>query len=97
MREIYSAILQVNNGTENNSWQKNLRKWLMTVCDLQTMILLPKGIFTHTNFDTAIICGVKKISFAEFNNTYPKPSTQVLKIYMGQFEDDKNKKGCSYV
>jgi type I restriction enzyme M protein len=53
----------LNNGTEKESWQKKLRKFILETCDIQKIILLPKGIFTHTQFDTAIITGIKKISF----------------------------------
>ena len=83
----------LNNGTENKSWQKKLRQWLLTVCDLETIILLPKGIFTHTDFDTAIIYGVKKISFLSSNEGLHKPSTSNIKIYEALFQDEKNKKG----
>ncbi len=83
----------LNNGTENNSWQKKLRQWLLTVCDFDTIILLPKGIFTHTQFDTAIIYGVKKISYAQSESSLPKPSTEKVKMYEAKFADEKNKKG----
>ncbi len=83
----------LNNGTENNSWQKKLRQWLLTVCDFDTIILLPKGIFTHTQFDTAIIYGVKKISYAQSESSLPKPSTEKVKMYEANFVDEKNKKG----
>jgi type I restriction-modification system DNA methylase subunit len=83
----------LNNGTENNSWQKKLRQWLLTVCDFDTIILLPKGIFTHTQFDTAIIYGVKKISYTQSESSLPKPSTGKVKMYEANFVDEKNKKG----
>jgi restriction endonuclease S subunit len=83
----------LNNGTEGESWQKKLRQWLLTVCDLQIIILLPKGIFTHTTFDTAIIYGVKKISYIESISETNNPSTNKIVFYNAKFEDEKNKKG----
>lgn len=83
----------LNNGTENNSWQKKLRQWILTVCDFQTIILLPKGIFTHTQFDTAIIYGVKKIGYVDSTDNMYKPSTNVVKVYEAKFVDEKSKTG----
>lgn len=83
----------LNNGTETNSWQKKLRKWFLTCCDLKELILLPKGIFTHTMFDTAIIYGVKKVSLEEMSSNYPIPSTQNVKVYEGEFKNEKDRKG----
>ena len=84
----------LNNGTENNSWQKQLRKWLLTCCDLKQIVLLPKGIFTSTNFDTAIIYGIKKISFEDMNkNIMNDYSTKSFEFFVGDFVDKKNKKG----
>ncbi|ULY68545.1 restriction endonuclease [Chlorella virus XW01] len=82
----------LNNGTEGNSWQKSLRQWMLSVCDLNKIILLPKGIFTHTQFDTAIIYGEKKIGYLD-SQVLPKPFTKNVNIYYGKFEDEKNKKG----
>lgn len=82
----------LNNGTEGNSWQKGLRQWMLSVCDLNKIILLPKGIFTHTNFDTAIIYGEKKIGYLD-SQVLPKPFTKNVNVYYGKFEDEKNKKG----
>tara|TARA_B110001469_G_scaffold26919_1_gene27657 strand:- start:1010 stop:3643 length:2634 start_codon:yes stop_codon:yes gene_type:complete len=83
----------LNNGTESNSWQKKLRKWFLTCCDLKELILLPKGIFAHTMFDTAIIYGVKKVSLEEMSANYPLPSTQNVKVYEGEFINKKDRKG----
>jgi len=81
----------LNNGTENKSWQKQLREWLLCNCDLQQIVLLPKGIFKTTNFDTAIICGVKKVPF--INHTNKKLHTDKVNVFIGKFEDEKNKEG----
>ena len=83
----------INNGNENNSFQKKLRQWILTVCDLQSIILLPKGIFATTQFDTAIIYGIKKIGLIDSYNSVYKPSTPKVKYYIGNFEDSKNKTG----
>jgi len=87
----------LNNGTDSNSWQKKLRQFILTVCEIQSIILLPKGIFTHTMFDTAIMYGIKKVAFDDyydFNHILPnKISTQKLNFYIGDFEDESNKKG----
>lgn len=45
----------LNNGTKNNSWQKKLRKYLIENTMIKEITLLPKGIFSYTSFDTAII------------------------------------------
>jgi type I restriction-modification system DNA methylase subunit len=83
----------LNNGTEGNSWQKRLREWLLTCCDLQKLVLLPKGIFTHTMFDTAIIYGIKRISLEEMQTGICEVSTINLKVYIAEFEDSINKNG----
>ena len=49
----------LNNGTDCNSWQKRLRKEIITNCNITEILLLPKGIFAHTNFDTAIVIFTK--------------------------------------
>jgi len=83
----------LNNGTENNSWQKKLSQWMLSICDISHIILLPKGIFTHTNFDTAIVYGIKKIGYIESNTNLPLPAINNIKIYEGKFEDEKNRIG----
>ena len=94
---VFSLVIDrgiLNNGTENNSWEKNLRKWLLTCCDVKQIVLLPKGIFSSTNFDTAIIYGIKKISFEDMNkNMMNNYSTKSFKFFVGDFVDKKNKKG----
>lgn len=82
----------LNNRTESESWQKELRKWLLECCDIQVITLLPKGIFTSTTFDTAVIFGIKKISRAE-TCKIKEPSTKSVKFYEGEFENVKNKQG----
>ena len=79
----------LNNGTENKSWQKSLRQWLLTLCDIQTIILLPKGIFTHTMFDTAIIYGIKKLGYIETYKILPNPSTTNIKIYEAEINSNE--------
>ena len=83
----------LNNGTENKSWQKQLRKWVLSNCDITEIILLPKGIFTSTNFDTAVITGVKKVSFIDMNSKKNDISTKNVKLFIGDFVDPSNKKG----
>lgn len=83
----------LNNGTESDSWQKELRKWLLNCCDIQVITLLPKGIFTSTMFDTAVIYGIKKISRENSCKNIKESSTKSVKFYDGEFEDVKNKKG----
>jgi type I restriction-modification system DNA methylase subunit len=83
----------INNGTESESWQKELRKWLLNCCDIQLITLLPKGIFTSTMFDTAVIYGIKRISRENSCKNIKEPSTKSVKFYDGEFEDIKNKKG----
>lgn len=58
----------LNNGTNVNGWQKNLRKWMCHILDLKKIILIPKGAFTHTTFDTAIYMGTKKLEFTQYAN-----------------------------
>lgn len=83
----------LNNGTENKSWQKQLRKWVLSNCDITEVILLPKGIFTSTKFDTAVITGVKKVSFIDMNSKKNDISTKNVKLFIGDFVDPSNKKG----
>ena len=80
----------LNNGSDKNTWQKQLRKYILETCNLEKIILLPKGIFTHTMFDTAIIYGVKNFGFNEPCNKF---STTSVKYYISEFKDAKNKTG----
>ena len=66
----------LNNGTDKkNAWEKNVRKLLINTGGLYKIILLPTGIFAHTNFATAIIFFEKgKMSASiEFVEGYFKP------------------------
>lgn len=45
----------MGNGSETKSWQKRLRQFLVENADIKEILLLPKGIFAHTNFDTCCI------------------------------------------
>ena len=45
----------LNNGTEGKSWQKRLRKFLVENTAIKSILLLPKGIFSHTTFGTACV------------------------------------------
>jgi len=70
----------LNNGSENNSWQKKLRKFLIENTSIKEILLLPKGIFSYTNFDTACII------FEKGNKT-----EQII-FHQGYFkEEDKGK------
>ncbi len=72
----------MNNGLEGQSWQKNLRKYMVETCDITDILLLPKGIFAHTKFDTAVIIMQKG------------RRTKEIKYHEGDFDDkDKGKKG----
>ena len=65
----------LNNGTDKkNSWEKKLRKKMLTENNLYKVILLPTGIFAHTNFATAIIFFTKggKSKQVEFIEGYFK-------------------------
>lgn len=64
----------LNNGTETNSWQKKLRKYLLENTSVKEILLLPKGIFSYTDFDTAIIIFEKgkKTDKIVFNEGYFK-------------------------
>jgi type I restriction-modification system DNA methylase subunit len=57
----------LNNGTEKNSWQKKLRKFLMEKSSITDILLLPKGIFSHTTFDTAVVIMEKGTPTKEIN------------------------------
>jgi restriction endonuclease S subunit len=48
-----------NGNNKKNAWEKNMRQKLLVQNDLYKVILLPTGIFAHTNFATAIIFFVK--------------------------------------
>jgi type I restriction-modification system DNA methylase subunit len=71
----------LNNGTENKSWQKNLRKFILENTEIKEIMLLPKGIFSHTNFDTACIIFEKG-----------KTTNQVV-YHQGYFKDEDKGKG----
>ena len=71
----------LNNGTENKSWQKNLRKFILENTEIKEIMLLPKGIFSHTNFDTACIIFEKG-----------KTTKQVV-YHQGYFKDEDKGKG----
>ena len=45
----------LNNGKGKTSWESKLRKYILEHNNLYKIILLPTGIFSHTNFATAII------------------------------------------
>jgi type I restriction-modification system DNA methylase subunit len=66
----------LNNGTENNSWHKKLRKHMIETCDISEILLLPKGIFSHTTFDTACIIMKKGTP------------TKEIRFHQGYFKDE---------
>ena len=77
----------MNNCKDNNSWQKRLRKYMMETCNITQILLLPKGIFTHTTFDTACIVltkgtKTKNITFhkGEFLESDKGQSNKQMKI-----------------
>jgi type I restriction-modification system DNA methylase subunit len=45
----------LNNGKGKTSWENKLRKYMLENNNLYKIILLPTGIFSHTNFATAIV------------------------------------------
>jgi len=71
----------LNNGTDTNSWQKKLRKYLMENTNIKEITLLPKGIFSYTNFDTAIIIFEKG------------KKTEKIIFNEGYFKDEEKGKG----
>ena len=71
----------LNNGTENNSWQKKLRKFIIENTSITEILLLPKGIFAHTNFDTCCICFEKG------------KKTEKIIFSQGYFKDEDKGKG----
>lgn len=71
----------LNNGCDNvNSWETTFRKYILENYNLYKVVLLPVGIFTYTNFATAII----------FIKTGAK--TKQVDFYVGKFKDPNNKK-----
>jgi len=70
----------LNNGN-GNGWQCKLRKFLIKNADVYKIVLLPTGIFTYTNFATAIIFFIKG------------EKTKEVKIFEGKFVDEKKKSG----
>jgi type I restriction-modification system DNA methylase subunit len=71
----------LNNGTENKSWEKRLRKHLLENCNIKEILLLPKGIFSHTKFDTACVIMEKGT-----------PTKEVI-FHQGYFKDEDKGKG----
>ena len=71
----------LNNGTENKSWEKRLRKFILENTEIKEILLLPKGIFSHTTFDTACIIFEKG-----------KTTNQVV-YHQGYFKDEDKGKG----
>ena len=71
----------LNNGTENKSWQKKLRKFIVENTSITEILLLPKGIFAHTNFDTCCICFEKG------------KRTDKIVFSQGYFKDEDKGKG----
>lgn len=71
----------LNNGTEKKTWQKKLRKEIITNCNISEILLLPKGIFAYTNFDTAVIIMQKG------------SETKEIKFHEGYFESTDKGKG----
>lgn len=71
----------LNNGCDNkNSWESNFRKYILEKYNLYKVVFLPTGIFTYTNFATAII----------FIKTGEK--TKQVDFHVGKFKDPNNKK-----
>lgn len=71
----------LNNGNSKASWQCKLREFLIENTNITKIVLLPTGIFTYTNFATAIIFFTKG------------EKTTEVKVYEGQFTDVKKKEG----
>ena len=71
----------LNNGTEGKSWQKNLRQFLLENNNISDILLLPKGIFSHTTFDTASLIMEKGTP------------TKKLTFHQGYFKDEDKGKG----
>ena len=71
----------LNNGCDNaNSWETKFRQYVLENYNLYKVVLLPTGIFTYTNFATAII----------FIKTGEE--TKQVELYVGKFADPNNKK-----
>jgi type I restriction-modification system DNA methylase subunit len=68
----------LNNGGKNG-WECKFRKYILENFDLYKIVLLPTGIFSYTNFATAII-------FIKTGG-----STKNVDIYVGYFKDISNK------
>lgn len=66
----------LNNGIDKNTWEKKLRKYMLESCNVSEILLLPKGIFSHTNFDTACII-LQKGS-----------KTNTIRFHQGYFKDE---------
>ena len=71
----------LNNGNSKNAWEVKLRKHLMEKSNLYKIILLPTGIFAHTNFATAIIFFTKG------------EKTKEIEFIEGYFKDEDKGKG----
>jgi type I restriction-modification system DNA methylase subunit len=71
----------LNNGSDKkNGWETKFRKYVLSNYNLYKVVLLPTGIFTYTNFATAII-------FVKTGEI-----TEKVDFYQGRFEDPNNKK-----
>jgi len=90
------------NGTDSKkSWNKSLRKFMIEKNRLTKIVLLPTGIFEHTNFATCVIFLTKggKTSSVQFQELYFKDEDKGVgfkKFYEGNvwnitFEQLKNK------
>jgi len=77
------------NGTDSKkSWNKSLRKFMIENNNLTKIVLLPTGIFEHTNFATCVIFLTKggKTSKVEFQELYFKDEDKGIgfkKFYEG--------------
>ena len=73
-RFIIDRGILINGNDGKKSWQKLLRKYMVEKNNLYKIVLLPTGIFEHTNFATCLIYiqkGVKTVS-TEFQELYFK-------------------------
>lgn len=78
---IDRGILINGNDPSKKSWERDFRMEFMNLSEIWKIILLPKGIFETTSFDTAIIFfrkGFPTIN-VEFVEGYFKCSSRVLK------------------
>ena len=72
----------LNNGSDKkNSWEKKLRTKLINDNNLYKVILLPTGIFAHTNFATAVVFFKKG------------GKTKQIEFVEGYFKDEDKGKG----